>query len=310
MDTLPLWAWAGFLIFIVAMLALDLGVFHRGAHEVRMKEALGWVSAWVSLALIFNAIVWRWMGPAAGLEWTTAYLVELALSVDNVFVFIVIFSYFRVAPAHQHRVLFWGIVGAAVMRLIFIFAGVALLERFHWLIYVFGVFLVFTGIKLAMPKKEEIDPERNIAVRLFRRFYPVSTRQDHAHFFTVIDGRRMATPLFIVLLVIETTDVAFALDSIPAVLAITKNTFIVFTSNIFAILGLRSLYFAVHGVMALFRFLSFGLAFILVFIGVKMLMSGFYHIPVGVSLGVIGVTLAVAVGASILITKKEEDLEP
>lgn len=307
MDTLPLWAWIAFLVFISAMLALDLGVFRRGAHTVRMKEALGWVGVWVSLALIFNLVVWRSLGNKAGLEWLTGYLVELALSVDNVFVFIVIFSYFRVEPAHQHRVLFWGIVGAAVMRLIFILAGVSLLERFHWLIYVFGVFLVFTGIKMALPQKEEVDPEKNIAVRLFRRFYPVASRNDAGHFFTIENGRRMATPLFIVLLVVETTDVAFALDSIPAVLAITKDPFIIFTSNIFAILGLRSLYFAVHGVMGLFRFLGLGLAFILVFIGVKMLISGVYHVPIGVSLGVIGATLAIAVITSVLFAKKEVD---
>ncbi|HEX2099290.1 MAG TPA: TerC family protein [Candidatus Synoicihabitans sp.] len=304
MDTLPLWAWGGFLVFIAAMLALDLGVFHRGAHTVKMKEALSWVAVWVSLALIFNLVVWRTMGGKTGLEWLTGYVVEMALSVDNVFVFIVIFSFFRVPPQHQHRVLFWGIVGAAIMRLVFIFAGVSLLERFHWLIYVFGAFLVFTGIKMALPQKEEVDPDKNIAVRLFRRFYPVSNRYDEGRFFTIENGRRMATPLFIVLLVIETTDVAFALDSIPAVLAITKNPFIVFTSNIFAILGLRSLYFAVHGVMGLFRFLSVGLAVILVFIGVKMLLSGVYHIPIGVSLGVIGATLAVSVVASLLFAKK------
>jgi len=307
MDTLPLWAWIGFLLFISAMLALDLGVFRRGSHTVRMKEALGWVSVWVTLALIFNLIVWRGLGGKAGLEWLTGYLVELALSVDNVFVFIVIFSYFRVAPAHQHRVLFWGIIGAAIMRLIFILAGVSLLDRFHWLIYVFGVFLVFTGIKMALPQKEEVDPEKNIAVRLFRRFYPVSTRNDEGHFFTIENGRRMATPLFIVLLVVETTDVAFALDSIPAVLAITKDPFIIFTSNIFAILGLRSLYFAVHGVMGLFRFLGLGLAAILVFIGVKMLISGVYHVPIGMSLGVIGATLAVSVILSLIFAKKDVD---
>src|SRR5690606_20930640 len=249
---------------------------------------------------ICNLIVWRGLGGKAGLEWLTGYLVELALSVDNVFVFIVIFSYFRVAPAHQHRVLFWGIIGPAIMRLIFILAGVSLLDRFHWLIYVFGVFLVVTGIKMALPQKEVVDPERNVAVRLFRRLYPVSTRNDEGHFFTIENGRRMATPLFIVLLVVETTDVAFALDSIPAVLAITKDPFIIFTSNIFAILGLRSLYFAVHGVMGLFRFLGLGLAAILVFIGVKMLISGVYHVPIGMSLGVIGATLAVSVILSLI----------
>ena len=305
MDALPLTAWIGFIIFIAAMLALDLGVFHRGAHAVRMKEALAWCCVWLSLAMAFNLIVWRWLGGAAGLEWLTGYLVEISLSVDNVFVFIVIFSYFRVNPAHQHRVLFWGILGAVVMRMAFILAGVSLLERFHWLIYGFGAFLVYTGIKLARPHKEEFDPEKNIVVRTFRRFYPVSTTDSSGRFFTFENGRRVATPLFIVLLVIETTDVAFALDSIPAVLAITKNPFIVFTSNVFAILGLRALYFAVHGVMGLFRYLALGLAFILVFIGVKMLISGYYHIPVGISLGVIGATLTTSVIASIIATRRD-----
>lgn len=307
---MPLWAWAGFFIFIAAMLALDLGVFHRGAHAVKMKEALMWCGVWFTLAMIFNFIVWHWMGHAAGLEWLTGYVVEISLSVDNVFVFIVIFSYFRVLPAHQHRILFWGIVGAAVMRMAFILAGVTLLDRFHWLIYLFGAFLVYTGIKIARPHKEEFDPEKNIAVRLFKRFYPVSHHDKSGHFFVIENGRRMATPLFIVLLVIETTDVAFALDSIPAVLAITKNPFIVFTSNVFAILGLRSLYFAVHGVMGLFRYLSFGLAFILVFIGVKMLISGYYHVPIGLSLGVIGLALAVSVVASIWAARKEAAATP
>ncbi len=307
---MPLWAWAGFFIFIAAMLALDLGVFHRGAHAVKMKEALMWCGVWFTLAMIFNFIVWHWMGHAAGLEWLTGYVVEISLSVDNVFVFIVIFSYFRVLPAHQHRILFWGIVGAAVMRMAFILAGVTLLDRFHWLIYLFGAFLVYTGIKIARPHKEEFDPEKNIAVRLFKRVYPVSHHDKSGHFFVIENGRRMATPLFIVLLVIVTTDVAFALDSIPAVLAITKNPFIVFTSNVFAILGLRSLYFAVHGVMGLFRYLSFGLAFILVFIGVKMLISGYYHVPIGLSLGVIGLALAVSVVASIWAARKEAAAAP
>lgn len=302
METLPLWAWVAFLAFIAAMLALDLGVFHRKSHTVAMKEALSWCAVWFSLAMTFNAVVWWWMGNKAALEFFTGYLIEICLSIDNVFVFIVIFTYFKVPPQHQHRVLFWRILGAAVMRLIFIFAGVALLERFHWLIYIFGGFLVLTGIKMALPKKEEIDPEKNIAVRLFRRFFPVTPSYVGGQFFALHNGRKMATPLFIVLLVVETTDVAFALDSIPAVLAITKNTFIVFTSNIFAILGLRALYFALSGVMGLFRYLGLGLAFILVFIGVKMLLTSIsVHVPIGVSLGVIATTLTVSVLASLYI---------
>ena len=305
MPTLPLWAWGAFLIFIVAMLALDLGVFRRKSHEIKLKEALTWCAVWFSLAMSFAAIVWWWQGPERGLEWLTAYVVEIALSVDNVFVFIVIFTFFKVPKAHQHRVLFWGIVGAAILRFIFIFAGVALLARFHWLIYVFGAFLLVTGIKLALPQKDDFDPETNFAVRLLRRFYPVSPDYDGGKFFTMMNGVKAATPLFVVLIVIETTDVAFALDSIPAVLAISDLPFIVFTSNIFAILGLRSLYFALSGVMDLFRFLNIGLAFVLSFIGVKMLISGYYHIPVGISLATIACTLALAVGASLVLPAKK-----
>ncbi len=304
MDSLPLWAWGAFMLFIIAMLALDLGGFHRKSHVISVKEALTWCAVWFSLAMSFNGIVWWWLGPELGLKWTAGYLVEIALSVDNVFVFIVIFSFFRVPKEHQHRVLVWGIIGAAIMRFVFILAGIALLERFHWLIYFFGVFLVFTGIKLALPQGDDVDPEKNIAVRIFRRFYPVTKEYHGRHFFVLVDGVKHATPLFVVLLVIETTDVAFALDSIPAVLGITDVPFIVFTSNIFAILGLRSLYFALNGMMDLFRFLNVGLALVLVFIGIKMLISGYFHIPVGVSLGVIGTVLATAVTASLLYPKK------
>ncbi|HEY0946497.1 MAG TPA: TerC family protein [Opitutaceae bacterium] len=308
MEHLPLWAWGAFLLFIVAMLALDLGVFHRGSHEVKMKEALGWCAVWFSLAMLFNSVVWWWLGSRPALEWFTGYLVEICLSVDNVFVFIVIFTYFKVPAKHQHRVLFWGIIGAAVMRFVFILAGVSLLTRFHWLIYVFGAFLVITGIKMALPKKEEFEPEKNIAVRLFRRFYPVTSHFEGGRFFTMHHGRHAATPLFLVLLIIETTDVAFALDSIPAVLAITNNAFIVFTSNIFAILGLRSLYFALSGVMGLFRYLGLGLAVILVFIGVKMLLTSVdVHVSIGLSLGVIAAVLTVSVLLSLLIPEKKTE---
>ncbi len=306
MLTLPIWAWGAFLLFIVAMLALDLGVFRRKSHTIQLREALTWCGVWFSLAMVFCAIVWRWLGPAHGMEWLTGYVVEIALSVDNVFVFIVIFTYFKVPPEYQHRVLFWGIVGAAVLRFIFILSGVSLLAKFHWLIYVFGAFLVYTGIKLALPQQDDFDPEKNFAVRLLRKFYPVSNSYHGKRFFTVEQGIHMATPLFVVLLVIETTDVAFALDSIPAVLAITDVPFIVFTSNIFAILGLRSIYFALNGVMGLFRFLNIGLAVILSFIGVKMLLSAQFHIPVGLSLGIIGTVLAISVGASLLFPKQED----
>ena len=300
MDTYPVWAWAGFVIFIVCMLALDLGVFHKSAREVKMKEALGWCAVWFSLAMAFCGFVYWDHGKIHAQQWLASYLVELCLSVDNVFVFIVIFSFFKVAPAHQHRVLFWGIVGAAVMRAVFILLGVELLERFHWLIYIFGVFLIFTGIKMALPKKEDsFDPEKNWAV------YPVSPHYDGGRFFTHVNGVKMATPLFIVLIVIETTDVVFALDSIPAVLALTKSSFIAFTSNIFAILGLRSMYFALSGVMGLFRFLGVGLAIILSFIGTKMLIHSWYAISITQSLSFIAFVLTASVVASILFKEKK-----
>ena len=312
---MPLWAWGAFLVFIAAMLALDLGVFRKKSREVGMREAVTWCAVWLALALAFNAALWWWWsrrfgaeeGGGFALQWFTGYLVEICLSVDNVFVFIVIFSYFKVPPRHQHRVLFWGVLGAAIMRFVFILAGVSLLDRFHWLIYGFGVFLVFTGVKMALPNKQELDPEKNIAVRLFRKFFPVTQDYQDGKFFVTQRGRRLATPLFMVLLVIETTDVAFALDSIPAVLAISSSAFIVFTSNIFAILGLRSLYFALHGVMGLFRYLGLGLAVILVFIGLKMLLDEVFPIPIGVSLGVIGGVLALSIGASRFIPEKTPD---
>lgn len=303
---LPFWGWLVFFGFITAMLALDLGVFQREAHEVKMREALRWCAVWFTLALLFNGLIWWWRGPIPAQEFLAAYLVELCLSIDNVFIFILIFSYFKVAPRWQHRVLFWGIIGAVVMRTVFILVGVSVLARFHWIIYIFGAFLVYTGIKMALPGKTEVDvnPEHNFAVRLFRRFFPVATQNDHGHFFTRQDGRRMVTPLFIVLIVIETTDLVFALDSLPAVLAITRDGFIALTSNIFAILGLRSLYFALNGIMQLFRYLKLGLALILSFIGVKMLIEHWVDISIAVSLGVIAGVLAMSVLTSILIPEK------
>lgn len=310
MDTLPLWAWGAFMLFIVAMLALDLGVFHRKSHVIGLREALTWCAVWFSLAMTFCVVVWNWLGAEEGKLWLAGYLVEIALSVDNVFVFIVIFSFFRVPKEHQHRVLVWGIIGAAIMRFGFILAGISLLDRFHWLIYVFGVFLVFTGVKLALPHQDEVDPEKNWVVRLFRKMYPVTPDYHGRRFFVVVDGVKKATPLFVVLLVVETTDVAFALDSIPAVLAITNNPFIVFTSNIFAILGLRALYFALNGVMDMFRYLNIGLALILVFIGVKMLLSSYIHVPIEISLGVIALVLTISVAASLLIPQRKPDEPP
>lgn len=301
-SSMPWWAWAGFLAFIAAMLALDLGVFNRHAHIVTLREALAWCVVWFGLAMAFNLLLSLKLGAQPALEFFTGYIVELCLSVDNVFVFIVIFQYFRVEPRHQHRVLFWGILGAVVMRALFIFAGISLINAFAWIIYVFGAFLVYTGVKLAIPKKDAgLVPEKNPAVRLARRFLPVTSGFEGGHFFARPDGRLHATPLFLVLIIVETTDVMFALDSIPAVIAITRNEFIVFTSNIFAILGLRSLYFAVSGVMQLFRYLNIGLAVILVFVGTKMLASHYVTIPIKLSLGIIGTVLAASIVASVLI---------
>ncbi|HWA28397.1 MAG TPA: TerC family protein [Lacunisphaera sp.] len=313
-SPMPWWAWAGFLGFVALMLALDLGVFNRRAHVVTLKEALAWCAVWFGLAMAFNLLIALKMPDAAtsrpALEFFTGYIVELCLSVDNVFVFIVIFQYFRVDPKHQHRVLFWGILGAVVMRALFIFAGISLINAFHWIIYLFGAFLVFTGIKLALPKKDDdFEPEDNPAVKLARKFLPVTDHFQGGKFFTTIDGRRHATPMFLVLLIVETTDVMFALDSIPAVIAITRNEFIVFTSNIFAILGLRSLYFAVSGVMQLFRYLNIGLALILCFVGLKMLASSWVKIEIHVSLGIIGTVLAASILASVLFPAARKEKE-
>jgi tellurite resistance protein TerC len=301
-DAMPLWAWGAFFLFIAAMLALDLGVFQRDSHVVAMKEALGWCAVWATLAVAFGAGVWHFRGPELGQQFLASYLIELCLSVDNVFVFILVFAYFKVEPRYQPRVLFWGIIGAVVMRAVFILVGVSVIARFHWILYIFGAFLVYTGVKMALPSKDaEVDPEHNPAVRLFRRFFPVAPRNDHGHFFTIHNGKRMATPMFIVLLVIETTDVVFALDSIPAVLAITKDGFVALTSNIFAILGLRSLYFALSGIMGLFRFLKVGLAVILVFIGLKMLVEHWMKVSTTTSLAVIAGVLTTSILMSVLI---------
>ncbi len=307
-SSMPWWAWIGFLAFITVMLALDLGVFNRKNHVVTLKEALAWCAVWFGLAMAFNLLVSQKMGPQAGLEFFTGYIIELCLSVDNVFVFIVIFQYFRVEPRFQHRVLFWGIVGAVVMRALFIFAGISLINAFHWIIYVFGAFLVYTGIKLAIPKKDDgFEPEKNPMVKLARRLFPVTPHFEGGHFFVRREGRLFATPLFLVLVIVETTDVMFALDSIPAVIAITRNEFIVFTSNIFAILGLRSLYFAVSGVMQLFRYLNIGLAVILVFVGFKMIASGYVSVPIHLSLGIIGAVLAASILASVMIPQARKE---
>jgi tellurite resistance protein TerC len=292
--------WVAFNVLVLSLLALDLVVFHRRPHALGMKEALGWVALWVSLAVGFGVLVYYWKGPDAALQFATGYLIEESLSVDNMFVFLMIFSYFAVPKVYQHRVLFWGILGALVMRAVMIFAGVALINRFHWVLYIFGAFLIFTGFKMAYQKDKEIHPEANPVLRLVRRLLPVTQRYDGGRFVVKNGGRYELTPLFVVLVMIETTDLVFALDSIPAVLAISRDPFIVYTSNVFAILGLRALFFAVAGAMELFHYLNYGLAAILVFIGIKMLVAEFFPIPVGTALGVVGGILLTSVGASLL----------
>ncbi len=300
------WLWVGFGVFVCSMLALDLGVINRKAHEVKFKEAITWVCIWMSLAFIFNLGILYWSGKKLALEFLTGYLLEQSLSVDNMFVFLLIFEYFRVPSAYQHKVLFWGIIGALVFRLIFIFAGVAIIERAEWMLYVFGAFLVFSGLKMWKKSDEEIDPEKNPVLKVFKRFMPVAADYDKDHFFTVIGGKRAATPMLVVLIVVETTDILFALDSIPAVMAITQNRFIIFTSNVFAILGLRALFFALAGFMKIFHYLHYGLAAILVFIGIKMIIHHYIHIPVPVALGVLAGILTLSVVASIIWPAPEE----
>lgn len=290
------------------MLILDLAIFHKENQEESIKKALVWTGIWIVMALVFGIGVYYYMGSQTALDYYTGYLIEKSLSVDNIFVFLLVFSYFKVPEKFQHKVLFWGIFGALVMRFVFIFTGVALIERFHWIIYVFGGFLVFTGIKLALEKDKEVHPERNPVLKLVRRFFPTTKSYHGSKFFIRRMGKLMATPLFIVLIVIETTDVVFALDSIPAILAITRDEFIVYSSNAFAILGLRALYFALSGIMRLFHYLHYGLALILVFVGVKMLLSEFYHIPTPYALAFIGITLTVSVVASIMNPKEDEPL--
>jgi len=297
--------WILFNLFVLAMLALDLGVFNRRAHEVRFREALLWSAMWVALALSFAVVVFFWHGRKESLEFVTGYLIELSLSIDNLFVFLVIFRYFKVPPEHQHKVLFWGILGALIMRGVFIVAGVGLIRRFHWIVYVFGALLIWSGIKLLRQGDEEIDPGKNPVLRAFRRWVPVTSGYDNGKFW-VRKERLYATPLLVVLLMVETTDLLFAMDSIPAVLAITLNAFIVYTSNVFAILGLRSMYFALAGVIDLFEYLHYGLSVVLIFIGVKMLLSEYVTIPTAVALGVVAGVLAVAVIASLVFPRKNK----
>jgi tellurite resistance protein TerC len=301
------WGWTVFGLCVVVMLLLDLGLFHRTAHEVRFKEAASWSLVWVLLAVAFGGLVWLWRGWPAASDFYTAYLIEESLSIDNLFVFLLIFHYFQVPRQYEHRVLFWGILGALVMRAGFIVAGVALLQTFHWIFYVFGALLIFTGIRLALEKDKKIQPERNPVLRLFRRLMPVTSEYEGGHFIVWRDGRPWATPLLLVLIVVETTDLIFAVDSIPAVLAITQDPFIVYTSNVFAIMGLRSLYFALAGMMRLFHYLHYGLALILVFVGVKMLLGAdWYEIPSEVALATVAGILAISVVLSLIFPSTPE----
>jgi tellurite resistance protein TerC len=286
------------------MLVLDLGVFHRRAHTVKFREALAWSGAWIALAAIFAVVIFFWHGRTPALEFVTGYVIELSLSVDNLFVFLLIFRFFQVPAIHQHKVLFWGILGALIMRATFIAAGVSLIQRFHWIIYVFGAFLVYSGIKLFFQEEAEIHPEKNPVLRLFRRWVPV-TKDYVGNKFFVRSAGLYATPLFVVLLVVETTDLLFAVDSIPAILAITRDAFIVYTSNVFAILGLRSMYFALAGMMEMFRYLHYGLSLVLISVGAKMLLSHYFEIPTPVALAAVAGLLAISVIASMANPKKK-----
>ena len=308
-----LYFWIGFHLFIFLMLALDLGIFHKKIHKVPVKEAIIWSIVWISLAILFSICIPLFiytdpdLGKTKALEFLTGYVIEYSLSVDNIFVFILIFSYFKVDDRYQHKVLFWGILGALIMRAIFIFAGVALINRFHWIVIIFGVFLVFTGIRMLYQKDVPSNPEKNPIIRFFRKFLPVTHNFHEDRLFIKQNRRMYATPLFLVLVVIETSDLIFAVDSIPAILAISKDTFIVYTSNIFAILGLRSLYFAVAGIMGYFRYLKTGLAFVLTFVGLKMLMAFFnFEIPIVLSLIIIISILLISILSSVFIKPKVE----
>jgi tellurite resistance protein TerC len=301
----PVWAWAAVAAVIAAMLLLDLFVFHRNAHEVSMREAAVSSAVWVALGVAFGGVIWAWAGGDRAGEYYAGYLIEKSLSVDNIFVFALLFSFFAVPAAYQHRLLFWGVLGALVFRAIFIAAGAALLENFHWVIYVFGAFLVWTGVKMARHGDQEVHPERNPMLRLLRRVMPVTDSYEGTRFFVRRAGRTLATPLFAVLVAIETTDVLFAVDSIPAIFAVTDEPFLVFTSNAFAILGLRALYFLLAGMIDRFVYLKYGLAAILVFVGVKMLVVDVWHVPIALSLAVIAAVLALSVALSLRATRLE-----
>jgi tellurite resistance protein TerC len=296
------WLWVSFNVFVIALLAVDLLIFHKEAHEVRLREAATWSLIWIVLALLFGAGVYRFMGRDAGLEYLTGYVIEKALSVDNIFVFVLIFSFFRVPARYQHRVLFWGILGALLMRGGMIAAGAYLIQQFHWIMYVFGAFLVFTGIRMATHNEQDVDPEMSFAIRLVKRLVPITNVYHGQRFFirehTARGSRLIATPLFVVLVLVETTDLIFAVDSIPAIFAITHEPFIVYSSNVFAILGLRALYFLLADVIHRFHYLKVGLSVVLVFVGLKMLAADLYNVPTWASLGFIVVVLGLAMVAS------------
>jgi len=311
---MPWWVWVAFNAAVLAILAIDLGIFHRHAREVSLREAVGWTITWVTLALCFNVGIYFALGTQKALEFLTGYLIEQALSVDNIFVFVLIFSYFSVPQRYQHRILFWGILGALVLRGTMIGAGTFLIHRFEWILYVFGAFLVFTGVRMAFANEAGIEVEANPVVRLVRRLLPVTKRYYGQHFVVSapIGQRRrwIATPLLVVLIMVETTDVIFAVDSIPAIFSITTDPFIVYTSNVCAILGLRSLYFLLAGIVDKFRFLQLGLSVVLVFVGAKMLVAPWWHVPIGASLGVVAGVLAIAIGASLLFPEEVEEHSP
>jgi len=301
---IPIWFWIGFSIFLVGILALDLGIFHRKAKVIEPKEALIWSGIWFSISMVFAAIVFVWHGSQAGTEFLTGYMIEWSLSIDNVFVFVLIFSFFKVPAQYQYRVLFWGVVSALIMRGVLIGAGAALLANFHWIIFIFGGFLIFSGLRIAFHDDENANPNRNPMVRVFKKFVATSEEYDGQNFFTRKNGKRLATPLLTVLIAIEATDLAFAIDSIPAIFAITDEPFIVFTANALAVLGLRSLYFALAGIIHKFIYLKFGLALILVFVGVKMLASDVYHMPAVLSLGIV---LGILVGTVVASLMRPQD---
>ena len=299
-------AWGGFLIFVLAMLALDLGILNRKAHVIGMREAIVWSIFWTVVAIIFNIYVYYTRGTKDGIDFLTGYILERSLSLDNLFVFLMIFNYFAVHGKYQHRVLFWGIIGALVFRAIFIGSGITLLRMFHWTIYIMGGFLIYTGVKMGLAKDDSLEPEKNPVVRLCSKYLPMTNKYVDGNFFARVDGKLMATPMFVVLLLVETSDIVFAFDSVPAILAITLDPYVVFTSNVMAILGMRALYFALAAMYAIFHYLKVGLSIVLVLIGLKMIASDFVHLPVWLTLTLVVVIVTVSIVASILIPRKEE----